>query len=365
MTDIPDSMTAALLTGHGGLDKIEVRDDVAVPRPGPGEVLIRVSACGMNNTDINTRTAWYSKTVTEGTTGEAFDEVAEDEATWGGAAITFPRIQGADVCGRVVAVGGNVDANCIGARVLIDPWIKDQNEPENFDKARYLGSEIDGGFAEYIKIPVRNVYPVESDLADEKLASFACSYQTAENMLTRARLCEGETIVISGASGGVGSALIQLAKRRGARVIAIAGKSKLEDVFSVGADAVIDRNEQQLMSAVLDQAPGGQVDVAADVVGGETFAVMMNCLRRSGRYVTAGAIGGPIVEVDLRTLYLHDLELIGATICPPEIFKNLIGYIERGEIRPLVAKTFPLRQIREAQQEFIKKQHVGNFVITI
>lgn len=365
MTEIPNTMTAALLTGHGGLDKIEIRDDVAVPQPGSGEVLIRVSACGMNNTDINTRTAWYSKTVTEGTTGEEFDEVTEDAATWGGAAITFPRIQGADVCGQVVAVGSDVDANHIGNRVMIDPWIRDRNDPENFNKARYLGSEIDGGYAQYIKIQACNVFPIDSNLADEALASFACSYQTAENMLTRARLCDGETIVISGASGGVGSALIQLSRRRGAQVIAIAGKSKLEDVQSVGANAVIDRNDPDLMSAVLDHAPAGQIDVAADVVGGETFDVMMNSLKRGGRYVTAGAIGGPIVEVDLRTLYLHDLELIGATICPPEIFKSLVGYIERDEIHPLVAKTFPLQNIREAQNEFVKKQHVGNFVITI
>jgi NADPH:quinone reductase-like Zn-dependent oxidoreductase len=365
MTDIPNTMTAALLTGHGGLDKIEVRDDVAVPQPDTDEVLIQVSACGMNNTDVNTRTAWYSKTVTEGTTGGEFNEITEEEATWGGAAITFPRIQGADVCGRVVAVGRDGDANHLGNRVLIDPWIRDQNDPDDFDKARYLGSEIDGGYAQYIKIPGRSVFPIESHLPDEALASFACSYQTAENMLTRAHLAEGETIVISGASGGVGSALIQLSKRRGARVIAIAGKSKLEGVSAVGTDAVIDRNEPDLMSAVLDQAPAGQIDVAADIVAGETFNVMMNCLRRRGRYVTAGAIGGPIVEIDIRPLYLRDLELIGATICPPQIFKNLVGYIERDEIRPLVAKTFPLQDIRAAQEAFIKKQHVGNFVITL
>ncbi len=194
MTKIPDTMTAALLTGHGGLDKIEVRDDVAVPQPDAHEILIRVSACGMNNTDVNTRTAWYSKTVTDGTTGDEFDEITEEEATWGGAAITFPRIQGADVCGEVVAVGEHGDANHIGHRVLIDPWIRDQDDPENFDKARYLGSEIDGGYAEYIKIPAVSVFPIESHLSDEALASFACSYQTAENMLTRARLAEGERL---------------------------------------------------------------------------------------------------------------------------------------------------------------------------
>ncbi len=365
MADIPSTMTAALLTGHGGLDKIEIRDDVVVPAPGEDEVLIRVAACGMNNTDINTRTAWYSKSVREATTGEAYDNVTEEAATWGDGAVVFPRIQGADVCGTIVAVGNGVRSTRTGERVMIDPWIRDQDNPGDFDEARYLGSEIDGGYAQYIKIPAANVFSVDSDYSNEELASFACSYQTAENMLTRARLGGGESIVISGASGGVGSALIQLSKRRGAHVIAIAGRSKLEDVRSVGADAVIDRNEQDLMGAVLDTAPGRHVDVAADVVGGRGFSTMMNCLRRTGRYVTAGAIGGPIVEVDLRTLYLHDLELIGATICPPAIFRNLVGYIERGEIRPLVAGTFPLQEIHKAQKEFIKKQHVGNLVITI
>lgn len=122
--------------------------------------------------------------------------------------------------------------------------------------------------------------------------------------------------------GGVGSALIQLSKRRGAHVIAFAGKSKLDDVAAVGADTVIDRNARDLLSAVLDSAPGRYVDVSADMVGGDTFSIMMNCLRRTGRYVTAGAIAGPIVEVDLRTLYLRDLELIGATICTPDIFNT-------------------------------------------
>lgn len=369
MSDIPSQMTAAVLKGHGGLDMIEIRDDVAVPVIGLDEVLVRVAACGMNNTDVNTRTAWYSKAVDDGTTKEGghggFDDADDDDATWGGAPLTFPRIQGADVSGTVVAVGDVVDNNLIGERVMIDPWIRDKDEPLNFGKARYFGSELDGGYAQYTKAPASNVYTYKGDLTDAEVACFACSYQTAENMLTRARLCEGETIVVSGASGGVGSALIQLAKRRGARVIAIAGKSKLADVAAVGADTVVDRTDPNLLEAVLDAAPNGLIDVSADVIGGDTFAMMMNCLRRTGRYVIAGAIAGPLVEIDLRTLYLHDLELIGATICPPEIFRNLVGYIERGEIRPLVAKTFPLEDFHQAQTEFMEKQHVGNFVITV
>ncbi len=367
MTDIPSTMKAALLLGNGGLEVLDVRNGVQVPTPDAHEVLIRVHACGMNNTDVNTRSGWYSKSVTEGTTSEGgeagFTHSDDADGGWGGAGLIFPRIQGADVAGTIVAVGAGVDESRIGERIMIDPWIRDADDPSDFTKARYFGSELDGGFAEYTKAPADNVYRVRSELSDVEIASFACSYQTAENMLTRSRLGVGETIVISGASGGVGSALIQLAKRRGAHVIAIAGKSKLDDVAAVGANITIDRNTPDLMAAILDSAPGGHVDVSADVVGGDTFATMMNCLRRTGRYVTAGAIGGPIVEVDLRTLYLHDLELIGATICPPEIFRNLIGYIERNEVRPLVAKTFPLEDIREAQTGFMKKHHVGNFVL--
>jgi len=367
MTTVPTTMKAALLVGNGGLEMLEVRGDVPVPTPDVGEALIRVHACGMNNTDVNTRTGWYSKSVTDGTTSKGgevgFAQPDDDDGGWGGSSLAFPRIQGADVAGTIVAVGAGVDESRIGERVMIDPWIRDALDPLDFTKARYFGSELDGGFAEYTKAPASNVFEVQSELSRVEVASFACSYQTAENMLSRSRLSDGETIVISGASGGVGSALIQLAKRRGAHVIAIAGKSKLDDVAAVGANTVVDRNTTDLMAAILDAAAGGQVDVCADVVGGDTFATMVNCLKRTGRYVTAGAIGGPIVEVDLRTLYLHDLELIGATICPPEIFRNLIGYIERGEVRPLVAKTFPLENIRDAQTEFLKKQHVGNFVL--
>ncbi len=369
MSDTPEYMIAAVLTGHGGLDMIEIRDDVPVPSLEAGEVLIRVAACGMNNTDVNTRTAWYSKTVDEGTTKDGghdgFEDAEDEDATWGGAPLTFPRIQGTDISGTIDAVGEGVDESRIGERIMIDPWIRDESDPLDFNKARYFGSELDGGYAQYTKAPASNVFTYSGNLSHVEVASFACSYQTAENMLTRARLSEGETIVISGASGGVGSALVQLAKRRGACVIAIAGPSKLDDVKAVGADAVIDRNAPDLKEAILYAAPDGMVDVSADVVGGDSFPAMMNCLRRTGRYVTAGAIAGPIVKMDLRTLYLHDLELIGATICPPDIFKNLVGYIERNEIRPLVAKTFPLKEFHQAQAEFMEKRHVGNFVISV
>ena len=368
MTDLPETMTAVLLTGHGGLDKLEVRDDVPLPQPGPGEVLIAVGACGMNNTDINTRAGWYSKAVTEGTTAEGgakgFATVAKGESDGGwGSTIQFPRIQGADVCGRVVALGLDAPQDLAGKRVLIDTWLRDWDDPLNLDKCRYFGSEIDGGYAQYTKAPAANVHPIESDLSDAELATFATSYITAENMLGRAEVGAGERVLIPGASGGVGSALIQLARRRGAVPIALCSAAKAEAVKAIGAEAVLDREPADLMAALETATGQDKVDVVADVVGGPVWPQLIEVLRRGGRYTCAGAIAGPIVEFDLRTFYLNDLTFIGATIIPPGLFADLVGYIARKEIRSLLAKTYPLPQIHEAQQAFLAKQHVGNIVM--
>ncbi len=364
--DLPETMKAVLLTGHGGLDKLEVRENVPVPRPGPGEVLIRVGACGLNNTDINTRTGWYSKAVTEGTTAEGgksgFAAVDETGGGWG-AGIEFPRIQGADVCGEVAALGDGAPAALLGKRVLIDTWLRDWDDPENMDKARYFGSEVDGGYAQFTKAPVANVHPVESGLSDAELATFATSSITAENMLRRAAVTTGDVVLIPGASGGVGSALIQLARRRGAIAVALCGSSKAEAVREIGAEAVLPREPEDLKAALEGAIGRDTVDVVADVVGGPIWPQLIDVLARGGRYTCAGAIAGPIVEFDLRTFYLNDLTFTGATIIPPGLFANLVGYIERGEIRPLLAETYPLEQIHAAQEAFLAKKHVGNIVV--
>jgi NADPH:quinone reductase-like Zn-dependent oxidoreductase len=364
---LPEHMRAMVLTGHGGLDRLEFRNDVDVPRTAPGEVLIAVGACGMNNTDINTRTAWYSKSVTEATgTGGAggFEAAQEGDSTWGGAGLRFPRIQGADVAGRIAAVGDGVAEARIGERVLVDPWLRDPKNPEDRAKAGYLGSERDGGFAEYVIVPSVNAFAIQSTLSDAELATFPCSSSTAEHMLAKARLGAGETLLVTGASGGVGSALVQLGKRRGAHVIAVAGAAKIEAVRALGADAAIARDAADLDAAVRAVSPRGEIDVVADIVGGAGFPGLLDLLARGGRYVTSGAIAGPLVELDLRILYLKDLELLGATVMPRGIFEDLVGYIGRGEIKPLLAKTFPLEELREAQTAFLEKQHVGNFVVS-
>ena len=354
---IAANMRAVLLTGHGGYDKLNFRDDVPVPIPGPNDVLIRVAAAGVNNTDINTRIGWYSKAVAEATDVGAASGIADaQDDGWSGAAFQFPRIQGADACGRIVAVGDNVDPARIGERVLVESVFRGASR---FD-ILYFGSEVDGGFADYTCVPSLHAHRVNSELSDIELASFPCAYGTAENILTRINLQAGERVLITGASGGVGSAAVQLAKRRGAEVTAIAADAKAEIVRSLGTSRVVPRDAN--LEALFGQE---YFDAAVDIVGGSQFGPILNVLKRGGRYGVSGAISGPIVDLDLRTLYLKDLRLIGCTVLEPDVFANLVSYIERGEVRPLVAATYDLSDIVKAQEAFLTKQHVGKIVLSL
>ncbi len=357
--EIPQQMTAVYLTGHGGIETLQYRQDVPVPKPGPGDVLIKVAAAGVNNTDINTRIGWYSKKVRDATnTGgaEGFEDVDDDDATWSGVPMEFPRIQGADCCGIIVAVGDEVDNARVGERVIVRNMLRSYVDYRPFE-CWTLGSECDGAFAQFTRAPARESYRVECNWSDAELASIPCAYSTAENMLHRAGV-GAERVLVTGASGGVGSAAVQLAKRRGARVTAIASAAKMDDLRALGADEVIDRGADLVTALGADS-----IDVVVDLVAGDGWPALLEILRRGGRYVTAGAIAGPLVELDVRTLYLKDLTLIGCTFQDDVVFENLVGYIEHGEIRPLVAQTFPLADIGEAQQVFLEKKFTGKLVL--
>ena len=346
MMRLPTVMRAMQLTGHGGFETLCYRDDVPVPEPHSGEVLLKVLAAGINNTDINTRVGWYSKG----------DGDAED-ASWGGQALSFPRIQGADICGEVADVGEGVDAGLIGKRVLVEPCLREARG-QTLEAPWYIGSECDGGFADYVTVAARHAYSIETVLSDAELASFPCSYSTAENMLTRAQVNENDTLLITGASGGVGSAAIQLAKARGAGVIAVAGDKKQQSVLDAGADQALVRG------ASLEAALGeNAVDVVIDLVGGRDWPELLKILRPFGRYAVSGAIAGPIVELDLRTLYLKDQRFMGCTVLDDGVFGRLVGLIERGDIKPLLARCFALDAVAEAQAFFLDKQFTGKLVI--
>jgi len=346
-------MKAVLLLGHGDLDQLAYREDVPTPSPAAGEVLVRVAAAAVNNTDINLRTGWYSRAA--GVTASPADPpgaVCEDGG-WAGDALSFPRIQGADACGYIVKIGPGVDGRRINERVLIDPIIR-----SGTGAPKYFGADIPGAFAEFVAVPAQNAIAIRSSLRDEELASFPCSYLAGENMLTRAGVLRGEAVLVTGASGGVGSAAVQLARRRGAQVHAVADPAKAEPILALGATRVVSRDRD-----LIGEFGAESMDVVIDIVGGPRFPQLLTILRRTGRYACAGAIAGPVVELDLRTLYLKDLRLLGCTIPSPDVFGALIGYIERQEIRPLVSAIYPLRQIAAAQRAFLSKRHVGKIVL--
>ncbi|MEO0369591.1 MAG: zinc-binding dehydrogenase, partial [Pseudomonadota bacterium] len=174
----------------------------------------------------------------------------------------------------------------------------------------------------------------------------------------RAEVSENDHVIVTGASGGVGSAAVQLAKRRGAKVTALASGPKLSQVAELGADVVMPRTAD-LIAELGEQS----ATVLIDNVAGPGYMDRIKLLSRGGRFTSSGAIAGPIVEFDLRDFYLRDLRFIGCTAWDEPVFPNLVRYIEAGEIKPLLAKEFPLEQIADAQQEFMRKDHFGNFVL--
>ncbi|HLQ11664.1 MAG TPA: zinc-binding dehydrogenase [Steroidobacteraceae bacterium] len=352
----PGTMLAVVLKGHGDFGQLELRT-VPVPMPGFGEVLVRIAAAAVNNTDINTRIGWYSRAAEQATAAPATGAPPPlADGGWTGAPFRFPRIQGADGCGHIAAVGAGVAASRIGERVLIDPILRGQRA-DGAD-AGYFGADRDGAFAQFAAVPAANACPIRSTLSDIELASFPCSYLAAEHMLSRASVGPADTIVVTGASGGVGSAAVQLARRRGARVFAVSSPGKEALLRELGAEQILARDAD--LRSLLGHA---SVEAVIDCVGGMKFSQLLQILRRGGRYAVAGAIAGAIVELDLRTVYLKDLSLYGCTIPGRELFNQLIGYIERAEIRPLVSATFALRNIVAAQQEFLQKRHVGKIVL--
>ncbi len=343
-----ETMFGVALTGHGGPECLEWRTDLPRPEPKAGEVLIRVAAAGVNNTDINTRVGWYSK-----------GDNDADDASWTGEPLRFPRIQGIDACGHITAVGAGIDPARIGERVIVEPCLIEA-QGKILECPWFFGSECDGAFAEYCTVAARHAYRVDSSLTDVELASFPCSYSTAENMLTRTNLREGETVLITGASGGVGSAAVQLAKARGAVVAVVTSASKAQSLRDLGADIIVDRDADYVAAV-----GASSVDVVLDLVAGDKWPALLEVLRPKGRYAVAGAVGGPIVNLDVRTLYLKDLALFGCTVLEPEVFGNLVKCIETGAIKPLVGAQFPLQDISAAQVAFAEKGYTGKIVLSV
>lgn len=344
-------MTAAVMTGHGGPEVLVVRHDVPVPVPGRGQVLVEVAAAAVNNTDIWTR---------EGAYGTAEDPDAV--VGWRGVPVDVPRIQGGDVVGVVAEVGDGVHDSAVGRRVLVDPttYADDGEEPT---LTAVLGSEHDGGFAQFVVVAADRAHDVtDSPLSEAQLACLPIAYGTATGMLERADLRAGETVLVTGASGGVGLALVQLARAREAEVVALTSEANEAGVRAAGATHTVLRDDPAVADRVRDAA-GGSVDVVADVVGGWVFEALLDVLATGGRWVTCGAVAGPVVTLDLRILYLQRRRLIGSTMHTPAQFRRLVADAREGRLDPVVARTYPLTDIHTAQADFLTATHLGNLVL--
>ncbi len=287
---IPETMKAVVTRGHGGFDMLDYTD-MPVPEPKAGEVLVKVTAAGLNNTDIWNRIGAYGT-----------DRDPDAVAGLGRKPGNFPLIQGLDVVGRIAAVGAGVDGGRVGERVILN-FVTYEPDPSALGFAGTLASGLSGGYAEYVAVQSSSAYEIgDSPLSDAELATLPCVCLTGEHMLSEAGVKAGETVLITGASGGMGSMLIQLVHARGARAVAVTSKAWAAAVATLEPFAVVSRDEGDLVDAVTAAMGAPHLEVVADVVGGPQFPDYLALLGPAGRYVTAGAIGGPVVALDLRTI---------------------------------------------------------------
>ena len=361
---IPNTMKAMVLTGHGDIDKLEYQD-VATPQPGPGQVLVRVTATAKNNTDRKAREGLYPTKKGEMTSFKM----------GGKPTLTFPRIQGADIAGRVVAVGDGVDENRIGERGLLDFNIYADGRRDINLTPDYYGHGADGGFAEYVALPSDQFHHIpNSELSDAELAAMGmCSYQTAMHMLTSANIRAGERVLVTGASGGVGTALIQLCRIMGAIPYALSKKDKADALMALGAEAVLDRSDMDSFEERVKEQTGGKpIDAVMDLVGGEmtdrfidTMIFDMNARATYPRLSIAGASGGNISEILWTCIYLYQVQIFGVSHGTREEAEQLMAWIRGGQLKPVLHGAFRLSDLHRAEEYFVNRgsNYLGKIVI--
>lgn len=364
--NIPKTMAAMLLTGHGGVDKLHYRPDHPTPRPASGEVLVQVTATAKNNTDRKAREGLYPTKDKSETTSFQMG---------GSPTLTFPRIQGADVVGSVVAVGDGVNAGRIGERGLLDFNLYATERRDLNLTPDYYGHGADGGYAEYIAVPSEQFHHIANpDLSDAELASMGmCSYQTALHMLTAANIQAGERVLVTGASGGVGTALIQLCRLMGAIPYALSQRDKAQPLLDLGAEAVLDRGQMQDFSAQVSALTGGKpMDAVMDLIGGEMTDLFidsmifdMNSRTSYPRLSIAGASGGNLSEIMWTRIYLYQVQIFGVSHGTREEAEQLIAWIRSGELKPVLHAAFKLSELHRAEHYFMQRSshYLGKIVV--
>ncbi len=342
-------MKAVIFREHGGPDKLSY-EEVPTPKIGPDDALVKVKACALNHLDI-----WVRQGI------PAYP-------------IPLPHISGSDVAGLIEAVGRNVTTIKPGDKVFVSPglscWQCDAclAGRDNFCSSYgILGAKTDGGYAEYVLVPWRNVLPIPGTLSFQQAAAFPLVSVTAMHMVvTLAQVKPGETVLVMGAGSGVGSTAVQIAKLVGAKVITTVGADdKIGKAVLLGADAVVNHARENVGERVKGLTEGRGVDVVIEHIGPQVWDACLASLTRGGRLVTCGATTGGEVSLNLRSLFARQLTLKGAYMGTRAELVTAANLVGQGKLTPVIDRTFPLKDARAAQEQMLSRNFFGKIVLVV
>jgi NADPH:quinone reductase-like Zn-dependent oxidoreductase len=342
-----NKMRAVIFKNHGDVDQLEYTY-VDIPHLSPHEVLVKVKACALNHLDLWTLMGMP------------------------GIKISMPHILGCDISGEVVQAGSRVKKIPFKKPVIVSPGIRcgkcrfcRTGWDSLCDQYQITGFQINGGYAEYVKVPEENVIPVSGRLSFEEWAAVPLVFLTAWHMLsTRASLKRGEKVLIHAAGSGVGSAAIQIAKYLGASVITTVGSDeKIRRAKAMGADEIINYQKKDFVTEVKKITKGRGVDVVLEHIGPVTFAKSLACLTKKGRLVTCGVTSGPTVTLDLRFIFVKQLCLAGCYMGGLKELLKVIRLVRKKKLKPVVDQIFPLREARNALQRMQERLNFGKIVL--
>lgn len=334
-------MKAAVIRQHGGPGSIAIEPDFPDPHPGPEDVVIRVRATSLNYHDIFTRRGMP------------------------GIKVPMPCIMGVDFAGDIVETGSAVTGWKAGDRVLVDPV-------DRVGPGGLMGEMWHGGLAEYCRVPIHHLVALPEDVSYEAAACLPVAYGTAVRMMhTVGEVKRGDKVLILGASGGVGTCCVQLAKLQGAEVIACASsESKLARLKDLGADHLLDYTTRDFVQWVHEtfgkphrRKFAGGVDVVVNFTGGPTWVPSLKVLHRGGKVLTCGATAGFDPKEDLRFIWTFELKILGSNGWMREDLTTLLTLIRRGQLVPVIDRELPLDEVNEAFRLLEDREVVGKVIV--
>jgi len=343
-----EKMKAVIFRQAGSIDNLE---NAEVPKPVPekGEVLVRVKACGLNHLDY-----WLLSGAVK-------------------PPMSMPHILGCDIAGTVEACGPGVRGIEKGKRIIVAPGIRG-GKSEHYRAGiwdslapgyQIVGLQNNGGYAEFVKVPAENIIPVSTKLSFEEWAAIPLVFLTAWHMLvTHAKLKKNETVLIQAAGSGIGSAAIQIAKYLGAQVITTVGQNwKIKLAKKIGADHVINYQKKDFVTEVKTLTKNSGVDVVFEHIGPETMPQSLQCLKKRGRMVHCGVTSGATVSFDLRQLYMNQIQIQGSYMGGFKELGTVIQLVEKGKLKPVVDKIFPLREAKAALSHMAARKNFGKIIL--